>query len=785
MYKNNDILIISLLLNNDKIIFLNKLVLEQLNTKNYEKKIVFFLPNANIQILPISIISRIIDGFLYNSLEDVFESSSHIYIFEDEKELIFNNFNLSINSPKVHIISSQNIDFNQIFNFSAVKIVNKTMNKLKFLQLINFYPNYYNYFYKKYPQAPLLSYEEHKNLLLKDGFAATHYFALEMHKYGYDSDLIITNNKYLLSHLARKYNITTDNIYKLIAEIINVEKPDIVYSSDMLEHDKKLTQFLTYKPKLLIGWRSQVVDDKIDWSDYDIIVSNLLKMRDISIQKGAKYFELFYPGYPEFINNYLTKDIEQNIDISFAGQISLEHTNRIKYLEIIAHLNKNFNFNYKIFTPNNFSYSEFEINKYLNKELFGIDYYQNFLSSKINLNIHIDIADNIGNMRLFEITGAGGFLLTDYHPNLDNIFKIGKEIEAFETPEEMIEKIIFYLKNDEKRLEIAKAGQERCLKDHSLSNRAYDLHKIIQKYLKNENLNSISQDKNILSPITQRENIKLLEKIPKDKIINGYKGFNTNVEKFFRHIDYIELYECLDTGYQFFYPFDICGDDNFYQDLSKFDWYYMENKWEFDDAIANISEGMSVIEIGSGRGYFLKKLKDKSINAVGLELNTEAVEISNRNNLTVYNEDLEVFAQKYPNKYDFVCSFQVLEHIPNVKKFLDSAIKLLKKNGVLYISVPNNLSFIKENDNDWLNMPPHHMGKWTANSLKKLTHFFDLELVKINYEPLAEYHYNYFLSILNSKIDPNLGLANNFAYFFINKDIKFVGHTMSAIFKRK
>jgi hypothetical protein len=95
------------------------------------------------------------------------------------------------------------------------------------------------------------------------------------------------------------------------------------------------------------------------------------------------------------------------------------------------------------------------------------------------------------------------------------------------------------------------------------------------------------------------------------------------------------------------------------------------------------------------------------------------------------------------------------------------------------------LSFIKENDNDWLNMPPHHMGKWTANSLKKLTHFFDLELVKINYEPLAEYHYNYFLSILNYKIDPNLGLANNFAYFFINKDIKFVGHTMSAIFRRK
>jgi len=781
MYKNNDILIISLLLNNDKIIFLNKLVLEQLNTKNYEKKIVFFLPNANIQILPISIISRIIDGFLYNSLEDVFESSSHIYIFEDEKELIFNNFNLSINSPKVHIISSQNIDFNQIFNFSAVKIVNKTMNKLKFLQLINFYPNYYNYFYKKYPQAPLLSYEEHKNLLLKDGFAATHYFALEMHKYGYDSDLIITNNKYLLSHLARKYNITTDNIYKLIAEIINVEKPDIVYSSDMLEHDKKLTQFLTYKPKLLIGWRAQVVDDKIDWSDYDIIVSNLLKMRDVSIQKGAKYFELFYPGYPEFINNYLTKDIQQNIDISFAGQISLEHTNRIKYLEIIAHLNKNFNFNYKIFTPNNFSYSEFEINKYLNKELFGIDYYQNFLSSKINLNIHIDIADNIGNMRLFEITGAGGFLLTDYHPNLDNIFKIGKEIEAFETPEEMIEKIIFYLKNDEKRLEIAKAGQERCLKDHSLSNRAYDLHKIIQKYLKNENLNSISQDKNILSPITQRENIKLLEKIPKDKIINGYKGFNTNVEKFFRHIDYIELYQCLDTGYKFFYPFDIDGDDIFYQSLEKFPWYYMQDKWEFDNALSFIRSNDYVLEIGGGRGFFIERLQQKNIKYLGIELNSNAVAHAKNKGLNVEFINLTELAKTHSNTFDFVCAFQVLEHIADVYNFIDAAVKVLKPGGFLYFSVPNDDAFIGIDSNNWLNYPPHHMGRWGKNAFLSLTKIFPIAFYRFEYEPLANYHFDYYKNVANSVIGHDISrIISN----YISK-VKLKGFTFSAIFIKK
>ena len=69
--------------------------------------------------------------------------------------------------------------------------------------------------------------------------------------------------------------------------------------------------------------------------------------------------------------------------------------------------------------------------------VFGIDMYQVLADSRITLNTHANNNPNeAGNMRLFEATGAGSCLLTDWKQNLNDYFKVDSEIVTFRTKEE-------------------------------------------------------------------------------------------------------------------------------------------------------------------------------------------------------------------------------------------------------------------------------------------------------------------------------------------------------------
>ena len=93
-----------------------------------------------------------------------------------------------------------------------------------------------------------------------------------------------------------------------------------------------------------------------------------------------------------------------------------------------------------------------------------------FKTSKINLNFSgIGYAPWIKQMkgRIFEVCLAGGFLLTEYVPGIENYFEIDKEIVCFEDTEEMIDKITYYLNHETERRAIAQAGWERATGEYT------------------------------------------------------------------------------------------------------------------------------------------------------------------------------------------------------------------------------------------------------------------------------------------------------------------------------
>lgn len=84
-----------------------------------------------------------------------------------------------------------------------------------------------------------------------------------------------------------------------------------------------------------------------------------------------------------------------------------------------------------------------------------------FAASRINLNISLRSIHSGIPLRVLDIMGCGGFVLSNWQPELAEYFAEGKEIALFESKEECMEKISYYLAHEEERKEIAAAGKRK------------------------------------------------------------------------------------------------------------------------------------------------------------------------------------------------------------------------------------------------------------------------------------------------------------------------------------
>jgi len=73
--------------------------------------------------------------------------------------------------------------------------------------------------------------------------------------------------------------------------------------------------------------------------------------------------------------------------------------------------------------------------------------------------------------RTFEVPGAGGFLLTESAPYLDNWYIPDQEIVVFQSDQDLVQKIKYYLSHPAIRDRIAAAGFERTHNDHTYEKR--------------------------------------------------------------------------------------------------------------------------------------------------------------------------------------------------------------------------------------------------------------------------------------------------------------------------
>ena len=105
--------------------------------------------------------------------------------------------------------------------------------------------------------------------------------------------------------------------------------------------------------------------------------------------------------------------------------------------------------------------------------VYGLAMYERLRRMQVSLNTHLDLsAESASNARLFEATGVGSCLLTDWKKNLSAFFEVDDEVGTYQGLEECVEKARYLLDHPIKRREMALAGQRRVLAEHTFAHRA-------------------------------------------------------------------------------------------------------------------------------------------------------------------------------------------------------------------------------------------------------------------------------------------------------------------------
>jgi 2-polyprenyl-3-methyl-5-hydroxy-6-metoxy-1,4-benzoquinol methylase len=248
--------------------------------------------------------------------------------------------------------------------------------------------------------------------------------------------------------------------------------------------------------------------------------------------------------------------------------------------------------------------------------------------------------------------------------------------------------------------------------------------------------------------LCQNHDVHVNETIPTKQLVDLYRRrAGVDVSRFFKGPS-IMYCICGTCGLGFYWP-QAVGDGRFYDDLQEYEGYYIPEKEEFKIAAKFITSGDNVLEVGSGEGLFTGYIQCKSYT--GLEFSEKAIEKARRKGITLLNESLEEHARMNSEKYDVVCYFQVLEHVPEPGKFIKDSLACLKKGGKLIIAVPSEDSFIRNAINFYLNMPPHHCSRWTDHTLTKVAELNKLSILQIFHENLLSLHRPfYFKTSINS-----------------------------------
>jgi len=397
---------------------------------------------------------------------------------------------------------------------------------MKIAILTELYEATVKYLYETFPHLNEKSFQEQKEIIDNNASIWASGWEDALLKHNIEVLGIPVNLSLFLKSWQKENNSSALGSNQILLDILNKFKPDILlYDNYNLELLHLIKNKVTSIKRVILWTGSAVVNSNI-FNHVDLVLSCAPEAVKTFRQQGKTAEHLNHAFNKQLLST--ENSFPGKYDMIFVGQIYRAigfHMNRDKMLkEIVKNVElKIFSSAYELglsdflyhfvkksaltlllpfyFVLKQFS-DEYEpklakAKKYpffpyslklkgsLCPTVYGKNMYDVIRNTKVVLNIHADSSPlYASNMRLFETTGVGSCLLTDWKVNINELFREDTEVVTFRSEQECVEKAKWLLGHDEERKKIALAGQQRVFSSHLYEHRAPEFMDIIKKLMK-------------------------------------------------------------------------------------------------------------------------------------------------------------------------------------------------------------------------------------------------------------------------------------------------------------
>lgn len=333
--------------------------------------------------------------------------------------------------------------------------------------------------YAAHPEMEARPYQEQHVSLQSTCFGDSDFYSYGLIKAGWEAVDLIVNCRPLQKSWAKEQGIGRDlQPLEVALEQIRALRPQVLYLQDLGIGTKEFFTAVRPHVEFVVGQIASPISPQAHLDGFHILISSIPHFVEAFRRQGrVAYYQplAFDPRLLQRLDRH-----KRDFPLTFVGGLSPAHRERREFMTALT----------KSLPMHCWGYGTQMLTqqgvdaKRLHGDIWGLDMFSVLTRSAITINHHIDIArSNANNMRLFEATGCGALLVTDYKDNLSDLFDIGSEVVAYRSGDECVDLISYYLAHENEAAEIAKRGQERTLRDHTYEMRMRHTAELLSRHL--------------------------------------------------------------------------------------------------------------------------------------------------------------------------------------------------------------------------------------------------------------------------------------------------------------
>ena len=374
---------------------------------------------------------------------------------------------------------------------------------MKFLIVDTYYPTFLRTFYARHLELARRPYAEQWHALMDQCFGTADFYSANLQKLGHEAAEVVANCEPLQRQWAREHGTRTDGsrwtirmrkgfipwpqriqsiewFYPILTAQVKHYRPDVLHIQNMNGTGSAFLREIRPYVRLITGQIACPMTPGANFSEYGLVLSSLPHYVQRFRGQGLNS-QLFRLGFEPTVLIRLVTFADPYLVVHVGGY-SPVHRERNELLEVLVTHGIplscwGFGIDYLPTTS--------AIRNCYQGEAWGLEMYNIRRNSKIVVSRHVSsVADVYANiMTLYEATGVGTLLVIDERKDLQELFEPGKEVVTYACAEDCIEKVRYLLEHEDERAAIAKAGQERTLREHTYYHRMQELVDIVRKYL--------------------------------------------------------------------------------------------------------------------------------------------------------------------------------------------------------------------------------------------------------------------------------------------------------------